>query len=199
MLERFTSRRADAQVERVHAPLAGHRLCGARDPLVPRRRSGRKAAARALLYLGRDRLLAAVPLRSTAEGEYMFPVMITFRDMDPSESVEDQIRRSAEKLGRYSSRIRQCSVSVDVPHKHHVHGYHYRVRIQLALPGGDVVIGQHGDDQRVSTDLHAAIDTAFDEAGRVVAERQRRYRAKQRTESHPLAVALEGPEAVPSR
>jgi len=110
----------------------------------------------------------------------MFPVTITFRDIGPSESVDAQIRRNAEKLTRYNSRIQSCHVTIEVPHKHHVHGNHYRVQIQLAIPGGDVVVGQHATEERGATDLHAAVDIAFAEAGRVVAEKGRRERDKHR-------------------
>jgi len=51
-----------------------------------------------------------------------FPVQITFRDMPPSETIENKIRRKAEKLQQFYDHIIGCRVVVEAPHRHHRKG-----------------------------------------------------------------------------
>lgn len=107
-----------------------------------------------------------------------FPITVTFRDIGHSDSVEAHVRRKAEKLGRLFSGIMHCDVAIEAPHRHHTHGNHYRVRIHLGLPGDSVIIGGKEAVDRTFEDLHAAIEVAFDQAGRTVVEHGRQRRSR---------------------
>ena len=50
------------------------------------------------------------------------PLTISFRNMTPSASVENQVREKAEKLGSFCDRITSCRVIVEAPHRHHHKG-----------------------------------------------------------------------------
>ncbi|MCC7542244.1 MAG: ribosome-associated translation inhibitor RaiA [Deltaproteobacteria bacterium] len=103
---------------------------------------------------------------------------VTFRDIDPSPALTEYVLDRAKKLDALHSRITACHVVVEAPHRHHHHGRHYRIRVNLTVPGGDLVTGTRGDDERVHEDAYAAIDDAFDEAQRVLrdfVQRQRGY------------------------
>ena len=68
------------------------------------------------------------------------PLQITFRNMPPSQGIEDNIREKASKLESFYDRIMSCRVIVEAPHRHHRKGKAYEVRIDVTVPGGELVI-----------------------------------------------------------
>jgi ribosome-associated translation inhibitor RaiA len=58
-----------------------------------------------------------------------FPVQITFRNLEATETIEGWIRAQAAKLDTFYRRIVCCRVVVEVPHEHHRRGNLYNVRI----------------------------------------------------------------------
>jgi len=68
----------------------------------------------------------------------ILPIQITYRNVEPGESMEKWVRDEAEKLDRFYPRITSCRVLVEVPHRHHARGNLYHVRVDLVLPGGEV-------------------------------------------------------------
>ena len=70
------------------------------------------------------------------------PLQITFRNMPPSQAIEDTIREKASKLESFYDRIMSCRVIVEAPHRHHRKGKAYEVRIDLTVPGGELVINR---------------------------------------------------------
>jgi cold shock CspA family protein/ribosome-associated translation inhibitor RaiA len=126
-----------------------------------------------------------------------FPVQITFRDMPPSETIENKIRRKAEKLQQFYDHIIGCRVVVEAPHRHHRKGKSFVVRIDLALPGKELVINntaqalkakspdsaETGNEraethepskQRAHEDAYVAIRDAFNAAARKLQDYARR-------------------------
>src|SRR5581483_387418 len=97
-------------------------------------------------------------------------IRITFRDMTPSEAVELYIRERASKLDTFAGRLIGCHVSVEMPHRHQRSGRDFRARIDLTVPGAELVVTDSKDD------LYAAIDAAFDHAGRKLEDWIRRQR-----------------------
>jgi ribosomal subunit interface protein len=94
------------------------------------------------------------------------PLKITFHNMEPAPGIESRIREKAEKLTRFSSRIIDCHVTVEVPHRHQHKGATYRVNVDLTLPKGEVVANRsHAADQS-HEDVFVAIRDAFDAATR---------------------------------
>src|SRR5258708_35021761 len=104
------------------------------------------------------------------------PLQITFRDMEHSDPVEQYVRTKAAKLDTFDARITSCRVAIEMPHRHARHGEHYRVRIDITVPGGEVVVGRVPGEKRAYEDLTAAIDAAFDDAGRRLEDFVRRQR-----------------------
>jgi len=110
------------------------------------------------------------------------PVQITFRGIDGSPAIEDYVRRRAAKLETFSDRMTRCRVVVEAPHHRHLHGGSYRVRVEVTIPGADVVVGDRPSEAPGHRDLYAAIDDAFDDAGRVLQDRVKRLRGE--TKAH---------------
>jgi ribosomal subunit interface protein len=104
------------------------------------------------------------------------PLQITFRNLDPSDAIADYVRARADRLTSFGSNIVTCLVAIEAPHRSKHHGRHYRVRLDLAIPGGEIVIDRCPDEGRQCEDLYAMIDHAFDHAVRRLrggAERRR--------------------------
>jgi ribosomal subunit interface protein len=110
------------------------------------------------------------------------PVQITFRGLEGSPAVDEYVRQRATKLDTFSERIVGCHVTVEAPHQHHQHGRQYRIRIDLTVPGAELVVGRTPDEGSLREDVYAAIDDAFDDAGRVLQDHVRRQRGD--TKSH---------------
>lgn len=104
------------------------------------------------------------------------PLQITFHGLPHSDPVEQYVRTRAAKLDVLASRVTGCRVALEMPHKHAQHGEHYRVRIDLTVPGAEVVASRSPDEGKAYEDLYAAIDSAFDDAGRRLQDYVRRQR-----------------------
>jgi cold shock CspA family protein len=81
------------------------------------------------------------------------PVQITWRDMEPSPTVETRIREEAAKLEEFYSGIMGCRVMIEIPHQHRQRGYRFHIRIDLTVPGSEIVVNHqptlHGTIQRM--------------------------------------------------
>ena len=98
-------------------------------------------------------------------------VQITFRDFPPSEAIRQHVEKRAQKLERSGKGIVSSRVTVAAPHRHHKHGRAYRVSIDVVFRAFEVVVSPR-DGVPGHTDLHAAIDDAFDDAERQLRERE---------------------------
>jgi ribosomal subunit interface protein len=112
------------------------------------------------------------------------PVQVTFRGVGRTPAIEDYVHRRATKLERFFERIVGCRVTLDAPHRHHRHGNHYLVRVDMTVPGAELVVGHTPDERAAHEDLYAAIDDAFDDAGRVLEDHVRRQRGDTKTHEH---------------
>lgn len=104
------------------------------------------------------------------------PVQITFRHMESSPAVEMRVRELANHLGVFSDRIQGCRVVVDSPHRHQHQGKVFNVKVQLALPGGDVVVDMERPDRDGHEDVYVVIRDAFDAAKRQLQARMANLR-----------------------
>jgi ribosomal subunit interface protein len=108
------------------------------------------------------------------------PTQLTFHDLDPSDAIAEYTRKRAGKLTRFYDRITSCRVAIESPHRHHLHGRQFRVRIDIGVPGTELVIGRGLGERHPHDDVYAAIDDAFDDAQRVLADHARRLRDSRR-------------------
>jgi ribosomal subunit interface protein len=94
------------------------------------------------------------------------PLEITFRGLDPSEAIENNIRDRAAKLERFFSDIMSMQVVVEAPHKHQHKGKHYRVLVDIMVPDKEIVANRSPDDNAAHEDAYVAIRDAFEAAQR---------------------------------
>jgi ribosomal subunit interface protein len=101
------------------------------------------------------------------------PLLISTRNIDLTDEVEDLIRDKADKLNTFHDGIISCRVMVEIPHRRQRKGVMYTLRLDMTVPGGEVVVKREPHN-----DLHVAITNAFDVAER----RLKEYAEKQRGE-----------------
>lgn len=93
------------------------------------------------------------------------PLQITFRNMDPSEALEANIRKKAEKLDQVCDQIMSCRVIFEQHHKHHQQGNLFHVRVDLTVPGKEFVVNRDPKNQ-AHEDAYVAVRDAFAAAQR---------------------------------
>jgi len=98
--------------------------------------------------------------------------------MEPSEAVEDRIRRMADKLERFDEDITGCHVVVEAPHRHHHKGQLYEVKLDIRVPDGELVVNREHRGLHAHEDVHVAVRDAFDAAVRQLEDYVRRRRGK---------------------
>ena len=106
------------------------------------------------------------------------PVQIVSRDLHLSKSLATTIRGKAEKLDTFYSRITRCRVVVESPTHHHWKSKSYKVRIDLTVPGSELVVNHHENQ-----DLKIAIRDAFDALTRQLQDYARQQRGAVKTHS----------------
>jgi ribosomal subunit interface protein len=86
----------------------------------------------------------------------MLPVQITIRCIPMSPALETHIRKRAEKLNQFYSRINSCRIVVELSQKHKHQGKIYNVRIDLTVPGKELVV-----TRKCNQDIYVALRDAF--------------------------------------
>jgi len=126
----------------------------------------------------------AIPGADERETTMESLLRMTFRGFEPTVALEDYVRRRAAKLDRFSDRLAGINVNLERPHAHKHRGRRFHVRIALTVPGATLVVARTRERDPSSTDLYAAIDAAFDDAGRVLQDHTRKRRGEVKTHAH---------------
>jgi len=104
-----------------------------------------------------------------------FTLHIAFRNMDASSAAETLVRQRAEELEHLSDRITACHVVLDCAHRQNQISRLYQVHIDLALPGGKIVVNRDNGSNHAHDDLQLAIRDSFDAARRQLGEYARKH------------------------
>jgi ribosomal subunit interface protein len=112
------------------------------------------------------------------------PLQLTFHGLEPSTGLDTYVRARAAKLDTFYDRITRCRVAVEAPHHRRRRGQQYRIRIDMRVPGEELVIDRAPDANTTREDAYAAIDAAFDEAGRRLEDYVRRRRTYTKVHEH---------------
>lgn len=120
------------------------------------------------------------------------PVRITWRHLQPSEAVEELVRKKAARLERLQRRMTSCAVTLELPQRRHLQGKHFRVRIEIGVPGGKrLVVGRDPAQSRAHEDLVSALNAAFHEARRQLEDRVRRVDHRVKAREEPARAVVE--------
>ena len=101
------------------------------------------------------------------------PLQINFHHLEPSDAVEANVRKHAERLERFCNEIISCRVTIDVPHKHHHQGNMYHVTVDVRTPGDENIASRGPAQHHAHEDVYVAIRDAFDAVQRQLQDHQR--------------------------
>jgi cold shock CspA family protein/ribosome-associated translation inhibitor RaiA len=104
------------------------------------------------------------------------PLQVTFRNMERSEKIEEDVRQHAVKLEEFFDRVTSCRVVIEAPHHHHHKGNLYHVRVLVSVPRRELVVDREPDADHAHEDAHVTIRDAFDAMRRQVEDYVREMR-----------------------
>lgn len=113
------------------------------------------------------------------------PLQIHFHNLEPSDAVEANVRKRAERLERYCDEIISCRVSIEAPHKHHHQGNIYHVTIDVRTPGDESVASRTAAQRHAHEDVYVAIRDAFDAVLRQLKDHQLKKRGQVKSHETP--------------
>ncbi|MEW6734126.1 MAG: HPF/RaiA family ribosome-associated protein [Acidobacteriota bacterium] len=108
------------------------------------------------------------------------PLQITFRNVAHSTAVEARIRTKAAKLAEFYQRIIGCRIAIEALHRYQ-QGILYYIKIDLTLPGRELVVHRHPNQQIAHEDIYIAICDAFAKARRQLQNYTSRQRSRVKT------------------
>ncbi len=128
-----------------------------------------------------------------------YPLQITFRNIKPSETIEEWVRAEARKLDTFYSHVLGGHVVIEMPHRHHTKGRSFHVRIDLAVPGEEIVVKhepslrqwgetqlkKHLEGKTPHKNVRLAINDAFKAVARRLQDYARRRRGDVKRHSPP--------------
>ena len=113
------------------------------------------------------------------------PLQVTFRDLPPSDALEQAVRNEVTSLEHYAHRITGCRVTVAMPHRHQRQGILYSIRIDLTVPEEEITINREHHLSHAHEDAFLAVREAFHSARRALEDYVRRMRGQLKT--HTIA------------
>ena len=113
------------------------------------------------------------------------PLQITFRNMEKSEAVEDNVKKWVAKLEKVAPDLISCRVVVAAPEPHKHKGGHFHTRIDLALPGQEIVVNREPPRHQGYVDAYVSIRDAFENARHKLSEYVRRHQGEVKAHSVP--------------
>jgi ribosomal subunit interface protein len=111
------------------------------------------------------------------------PLQITWRNLDKSPAVEEDIRTRADKLNEFHDRIVSCRVVVEASHRSHHKGNLFRVRIDVKVPERELVVTRDPGDEHEHEDLYVTVRDAFDAMNRQLKEAASAQNGRRRASS----------------
>ena len=93
---------------------------------------------------------------------------ISFRDIEHSDAVENNIRQKAEKLTSTYEDITGIRAVVALPHNHSYKGRIAHISLEVGLPGETVAITHDHHDKSDHENMYVALRDAFDKANRKI-------------------------------
>ena len=125
------------------------------------------------------------------------PLEIRYHHLDPSPSLDKEIRAHVDKLERLYPRLTGCRVGVERQHHQHHTGNIVEVHIELSVPGAKLVVSRepHKAHDLAHPDVRMALKEAFRAAERQLTD----YKHQQQGEvkSHPTLMHASVSQIMP--
>ena len=113
------------------------------------------------------------------------PLQVTFRNLEPSESVRADIETQAAKLHQFFDRIVSCRVAVEALTRRGQKGKLFNVRVDLGVPGREIVTNGKRFKSHAREDVRMAVKEAFTAAGRTLEDYASKLRGDVKTSTTP--------------
>jgi len=114
------------------------------------------------------------------------PLQITFRNLDPSPTVEEKVRERAMELDRFYGRIVSCRVAIEAASRRQQKGRLYLIRVDLRVPGKEIVVKRDPPQHHAHEDIYVAIRDCFDSVRRQLEDYARESRGDIKEHEVPL-------------
>ncbi|MCZ0813051.1 MAG: HPF/RaiA family ribosome-associated protein [Pseudomonadota bacterium] len=89
------------------------------------------------------------------------PIEIAFKHVEPTDELKALISEKAARLDKFHDGITSCHVYIRAPHQSQKTGNLYEITIEVRVPGQELAVRRHQDDQPERAHLKAAIRDAF--------------------------------------
>ncbi len=121
-------------------------------------------------------------------------VEVTFRNLNASQWLEQEIRERAARLETYCPKIIACRVFVGKPHRYNVNGSRFNVHIDIVVPGEEIAVSHSPHFRKQSEDgtrkdIRTVVRDAFAAAKRQLQDYARRRRREVKTHTSRRAAA----------
>lgn len=113
------------------------------------------------------------------------PPEIAYRNIEPTDELEDRILGGIDRLEGIHDHIVSCRVMVEETNPGRRAGKLNHVRLDISVPGHEVVVNRDPPDHPASQDLPQAIDEAFDIARRKLKRLKEKRRGRGRKPGLP--------------
>ena len=110
---------------------------------------------------------------------------ITYRNVEPSSSLDAKVRERIAHLDRLFPNLTSCRVAIARDDSHQHQGRHYRVRVDLTAPGHELVADRAPAQHQAHEDPFVALRDAFDAIERRVQDLARELRGDVKTHVAP--------------
>lgn len=113
----------------------------------------------------------------------MFPIDITFKHLEPSQSLKNRILQEASKLEKLHNDIISAKVVVSLPHRSHNQGKIFHVSLTVLVSGKTLVVNHTPEKNHALEDAQVAIRDTFrameHELSKFINRRRERARKRQ--------------------
>ncbi len=112
-------------------------------------------------------------------------IELSFRNLERSEFIEDNIKQRCKRLESLSDEITFCHVVVSAPHQHQHKGNHYEVHVELRVPGTELAVTKNTGVSDAHEDLYVALRDAFEALERQLNRWKEKRRSDVKEHSRP--------------
>ncbi len=104
----------------------------------------------------------------------MIPLKITYKDIEPSKAISENIREHFEKIEPLCQDAISCRIVISRPHHHSRKGMIYHVEILVSMRGDTLVVNREPEKNAGHEDVYVSIRDAFISLQRLLLERNQR-------------------------
>ena len=114
------------------------------------------------------------------------PLELAFKHVEPTDEIKALVQEKVDHLDRIYDGIISCHVHIRAPNQSQQSGDLYEVTVEVRIPGKDLVVHRHQNDQPEREHLKVAIRDAFDAMQRQLKSASRKLQGDVKHHDGPL-------------